>query len=371
MKFKQFAVLTLSSAVLVGCASKPPKVVDNSPLIRTAVVTSTIKNSGIKGFFGNQTDRSVSVMDQITRVDNQVKYTGSVLGRLSKKQSVSDIIRLDRNLEWNMDNRAKTYRECPIGGCLTTSAKYEALLQDDGFESDEQNDIDESCQITITENTFTMAPTGAQRLVNGYDSTEHALNWTVRGKDPEGKTFHSEISVINWMTPITGDIAEAVSMHNAFNQNYQTQLKGRFPLNTYQVIPADTLEVFFKAFTAGMSEVEANKLLKKFEDLQVPEGYSVSNKFTWDARNETCAEPEEPEQEEEDKLNTGSLTGLLASVGKQVIKQEVDKKKKEKAREIALRPVFSVLTDVKAIEIRDIRESQLSVPAKFKLLNRS
>ena len=65
------------------------------------------------------------------------------------------------------------------------------------------------------------------------------------------------------------------------------------------------------------------------------------------------------------------IFGLLKSVGKKVIKQEVDKKKAEKAREIALRPVLSVLTDVKSIEILEIRESQLTVPEKYKLLNRS
>lgn len=363
--------ITLSSVLLTSCASAP-KEVDNTPLIRTAVVSTTIQNGGLKGFFANQTDRTVSVMDQISRIDNQVALTGSILSRVSKKQSLSDIVRLDRDLEWSMDNRAKTYRECPIGGCQTTSFGLEALLQDDGFENDEEaNEIDESCQITITENSLTMAPTGASRNVNGFDSTEHALQWTVRGEDTEGKTFHNEISVINWMTPITGDIEEAVNMHAAFNSNYQSRLSDRYPDATYQVIPEEVLEVFFNAFTAGMSEAEVQALLKKFEGLSVPEGYSVSNKFTWEARNETCAEPPEPVAEQEDELDTGSLSGLLGSVGKKILNQEVDKKKAEKAREIALRPWLSVLTDVKSIQILDIRESQLTVPSNFKLLNRS
>ena len=116
---------------------------------------------------------------------------------------------------------------------------------------------------------------------------------------------------------------------------------------------------------------EIQRLLAKFQGLQVPQGYSVSNKFTWEAKNDTCAAPPEPDEGEEDALDTGSISGLLKSVGKKVVKQEIEKKKAEKAREIALRPILSVLTDVKSIDILEIRESQLSVPAKYKLLNRS
>ncbi|MBX2880379.1 MAG: hypothetical protein KTR32_10630 [Granulosicoccus sp.] len=366
MKYTFAVAVTLSSTLLVSCASTPE--VDNTPLIRTAVVKSTIQNGGIKGFLANQTDRSVSVMDQISRIDNQIKFTGSILGRVAKKQSQSDIVRLDRGVEWSMDNRRKTYRECPLGGCETASYGFESLQRDDGFENEE---IDESCKITVTDNALKMAPTGAARNVNGYQATEHLLQWTIRGNDDQGKTFHSEISVTNWMTPITGDIAEAVNMHASFDRNYRSKLAERYPDNAYRVIPPEVFEIFFRQFTAGMSEAEVQKLLNKFTGLKVPEGYSVSNKLTWEARNETCAEPPEPKDEEKDTLDTGSIKGLLASVGKQVIKQEIDKKKAEKAREIALSPILSILTDVTSIEILDIRESQLTVPTKYKLLNRS
>jgi len=366
VKYNQVLVVALTTTLLSSCASTP-EVVDNTPLIRTAVVKSTIQNGGLKGFLANETQSTFSVMDQIARQDNQIKFTGSILGRVGKKQDLSDIVRLDRQLEWSMDNRRKTYRECPLGGCKRTSYGVEGLQNDDGFEDE---GVDESCDIAITENSLTMAPTGQSRVVNGYQATEHLLEWTIRGKDSEGKTFHSEISVANWMTPITGDIAEAVNMKVAFDRNYQRALADRYPDAVYGVIPPEVLEIFVRALTAGMDEAEANRLWNKFKGLQVPQGYSVSNKFKWEGRDETCAAPKEPE-EEKSVLDTGSLSGLLKSVGKQVIKQEVDKKKAEKAREIALRPFLSILTDVTSIEILEIRESQLTVPAKFKLQNRS
>ncbi len=366
MNSSHVLALSLTTALLGGCASTPE--VDNTPLIRTAVVTSTIQNGGIKGFLANQTDRTLSIMDQISRIDNQIKFTGSILSRVGKKQSQSDIVRLDRQLEWSMDNRRKTYRECPLGGCKTASFGFESLQNDDGFEEEE---LDESCQISITENSLEMAPTGNSRVVNGFQASEHLLQWTIRGKDDQGKTFRSEFSVTNWMTPITGDIAEAVNMKVAFDRNYYNALADRYPSTVYEVIPPEVLELFVRSLTAGMSDSDANRLWDKFKGLRVPEGYSISNKFQWEAMNDTCAAPPEPKEEEDDALNTSSLSGFLKSVGKQVVKQEVEKKKAEKAREIALRPILSVLTDVKSIEILEIRESQLTVPAKYKLLNRS
>lgn len=369
MKNTKTVTLMFFATWLTACASPAP-VVDDTPLIRTAVVKSTIQNGGLKGFLANQTDRSVSVMDQVSRIDNEIKFTGSVLGRFGGKQNRSDIVRLDRGVEWSLDNRRKDYRECPLGGCQTTSFGFEGLQNDEGFEGNE-DDFDESCQVSITENTVKMAPTGETRVVNGYQSSEHLMEWTVRGKDDQGKTFLSEVAVTNWMTPITGEIAEVVNIHAAFDRKYRNTLAEQYPESLHGVIPQESLEVFFRAFTAGMDDEEIQNLLSKFDGLQVPEGYSVSNKLTWEAKNETCAAPKEPEEEEEDSLNTGSLAGLLKSVGEKVVKQEIDKKKAEKAREIELRPILTVLTDIKSIEITEIRESKLSVPASYKLVNRS
>ena len=61
----------------------------------------------------------------------------------------------------------------------------------------------------------------------------------------------------------------------------------------------------------------------------------------------------------------------MESVGKKIIKQEIDKKLEEKAREIELRPILNILTEVESIEIRDIRESKLTVDSDYNLANRS
>lgn len=364
------AVVVLAAASLTGCASKPAEV-DNTPLIRTAVIKTTVENSGIKGFFGNKTDRTVSVMNQISRIDEKIAPTGSVLSRIGRKQDRSDIIRLDRDLEWAIDNRKKTYSECPIGGCAPVLFNLQALHQQDASEAEEYEDELDSCVVSITENSISYEPTGQSRTVNGFPAVEHEFNWTIRGKDDAGETFHNEISVINWMTPVTGVVGEAVAMHAAFDRNYRSRLAQRIPENAYGVLPPEVAEIIVTQLTAGMEEAEIDALLRKFAQLSIPEGYSISNKVSWDAHNNTCTEPPEPEEEKNDSLDTSSFSGLLRSVGKRVVDQEVDRRKAEKAREISLRPILSVLTDVQSIDILDIRESKLTVQDSFRLVDRS
>jgi hypothetical protein len=279
-------------------------------------------------------------------------------------------LRIDRDLEWDMDNRKKTYRECPLGGCKTTSFLSEGIYGDDQFES-EDDKIEESCIVSITENSLSSKPTGETRDVNGFNASEHLITWNIEGEDSAGETLRNEITVSRWMTPIEGELQEALSMKVAFDENYRRAISAKIPDNAYQVLPKEAAEILIKLLANGMNDSAAQSLWDKFKTLEVASGYPVSTKFQWNARNDTCAAPPEPTEESESKLDTSSFRGLLESVGSQVIKQEVDKREAAKQREIELRPLFSLVSNVKSVEILDIRESKLTVPAKYKLLNRS
>ena len=367
MTTRKVIPVAMISAALTACASTPE--VDNTPLIRTAVITTEIQNGGVKGFMANETLERFHVMDEISRVDSEFQFTGGVLSRVGGKKSKSEILRLDRGLEWDMDNRKKTYRECPIGGCKTASFGFEGIMGDDQFES-EDDQLDDACEIVITDNSLSSKPSGQTRTINGFNASEHLFTWNIEGEDSEGNTMRNEITLSSWMTPIEGSVQEALTMKVAFDENYQRAINNEIPDGVYEVLPREAAEVLTKFMTAGMSEAEKSELWEKFADLQAPSGYPVSTKFQWNSRNDTCAAPEEPEAED-DQLDTGSLSGLLKSVGSQIVKQEVKKREEAKKREIALRPVFSLVTEVKSIEIKDIRESQLTVPANYKLQNRT
>jgi len=361
------ACLTL----LQACASAPEAAPDTTPLVKSAIVTSNIRNNGFKGQFANDTVHVRKTVANMQRIDDDFKFTGSIMGRLGSKQSRSEIIRLDKNLEWQLDNRAKRYRECVIGKCWAESGFRSDLYSEETAEARDEQEEQDACDLTMTTNDFFIKKTGASRDVNGFPADEYKVNWEMAFKDSEGKTARNLITIDLWTTPVQGDLAEAIAMQTSFEDALRQREQAAMDENFLKAAPTGSLELMMKHLLEDFDEADLKKIKALMAKATKIEGFPISRKIQWDAKNETCAAPPEPEEEDEDTLNTGSLKGLLASVGKQVVKQEVKKKRDEKAREIAMQPLLSIVEDIKSIEITEIRESQLSVPSGYKLDNRS
>ena len=367
---KNALIVVACTALIQACASKPAAAPDTTPLVKAAIVTSNIRNNGFKGQFANDTVQVRKTVANMQRVDDNFKFTGSIMGRVGGKQNRSEIIRLDKNLEWQLDNRKKRYRECVIGKCRAAAGFRSDLYSEETAEEREQADELASCKLTTTKNDFYIKKTGVQREVNGFQASEYTVNWEMAFKDSEGKTARNVITIDLWTTPIEGAVAEAINMQTNFDAALSQRRQSALPESFVNAAPNGAMELLVQHLLDGFSEEELAKIKNLMNKAQPIEGFPISQKFQWDAKNETCAAPPEPE-EEKDTLDTGSLKGLIASVGKQVVKQEVQKKRDEKAREIAMQPMLSIVEDIKSIEIQEIRESQLAIPTGYKLDNRS
>lgn len=357
-----FATL-VALTVLSGCATTPEA--DNTPLLPSATITAEIRNSGVKGMLANDAVEVTRTLADMQRVDQSFKYTGSIMGKIGAKRDRSEIMRVDKNLRWQLDNRNKRYQECPLEGCRGVLADYQASLY-----AEEEPEADDSCKVQMVENNFSIKPTGQQRDINGWPSNEYKLDWTMKFKDDAGKVGNNIISSTVWTTSATGDIAEAIRMQETFTTNYDKAIQKKYPESVNKAIPSDAMTLLVKHLIETLSEQDKNALYHMMQNVMPVRGFPVSTKIEWTARNETCQQIEQPQEEKEDRLDTRSFKGFLASVGKQVVKQEVDKKMEEKKNEFEMAPVFHYVREVKSIELADVRESKLSVPANYKLDNR-
>jgi len=361
------AITTLSTVALSSCASKPV-VVDNSPILRTAQITSEMNSSGIKGFFGQSGTNTSITYENMRRVDQSFKFTGSVMSRIGGKQSTSDIIRVDKAVEWQMDNRKKNYQECPLGGCEGIGSYTGAV-----FDSESEGDFEEDptdCVMTVSDQTFSIKKTGQKRTLNGFPAEEYLIDWRAEARDEQGGIAENLFQINVWTTPVTPVIAEALKMQETFDRNYYAALNDGYPESIQKAIPREAMAMLTRFFIDSLEDADVAKLKAAMRNTIAIEGHPISRKVKWDARNNTCSAPPEPEEEDKGRLNTGSLTGLLASVGKEIVKQEIGKKKAEKAREIELAPIFLFVDDVTSIQMVDTRESRLTVPSNYKLITR-
>lgn len=371
-KFVSKAVLFLVSGLLVSCASKPAPVVDNTPLLRAAQVTTSYSSTGFKGYLASEGTQDSYTFPNMRRTNRTSKFSGSIMSKISGAASRSDIVRIDKGLEWELDNKKKEYYECGFGGCGGIGTIKESMFQAESEgEFEEEEDLPPGCVITVTEQKFEVSRTGQSREVNGFPAEEYLIDWRYNARDDEGGKLENLFTINIWTTKQTPEMTEALSVQDQFEVNYRQALSGEYPDVVTKAIPRDALAMLERFFLDSLSDEDLAKLKGLMANNVAIEGFPVSTKTKWDARNNTCAVPEEPEQaEEKDVINTSSVKGLLGSISKQIVKQEVDKKKAEKAREFELAPIFVYIQEVTSVKMADIRESQFNAPVGYKLLTR-
>jgi|GEM_PF-1504012 len=372
------ALLSVSSLALLqaGCAEQP--IIDDSPPVRAAVVTTDIRNSGFKGAFANDTVQVVSTAVDAQRIDQRMEFTGSILSRFGGEQDSSEIVRLDRELEWFLNNEKERYYECPLGGCTTTTGYSLDAFTGEGLggtgpdgEEEGAGSLQQRCPLTTVENRFEIVKTGQQRQINGFPAEEYQLEWVTALEDPDGNLSRNRISSTTWTTTESGEVAEAARLQRAFEQRYRSALEQPMPDSYYAMLSEETVELVSRFLLAGMSEADIEKLSRMVADAEPVDGYPVSTKVRWEGQNATCQAPATEEAPDDSgRLDTSSFKGLLGSIGKNIVGQEVDDRIEREQRRMAMAPYFSLITEVKSIEIGDVRESRLSVPTGYKLDNR-
>src|SRR5690348_7688151 len=106
-------------AALGACAPKP--VVDTTPENPTAVFETRASFSGIQGNFPFETTEKRFVRPEMSREESARKGTGQYSGWIMTKMmggaGDTHIARLDRKVQWTVNEKAKQYAECPIAGC--------------------------------------------------------------------------------------------------------------------------------------------------------------------------------------------------------------------------------------------------------------
>ncbi len=369
MLFRNIFAITVTSTMLIACKT-PPKP-DTTPEIMTSVASANVRNFGFKGFFANDGTETVYTNGEMERQDQNFKFTGDILSKFSKKQSRSNITRLDKNLVWQMDNQKKRYTECEVKGCgALASFQENVFASEDG---QEEIGSEDQCNVTLSKLDLSVKKTGQQRVINNFPTDEFLLNWVMEYQDDQKrKTSHIITSTV-WTTPGDGGATEAIQMQKQF-ADAKAALLAREAGELGGIsgaIPADALAIFQRYLIEELPE-DVRLKIQQLAGKQTPiTGMPISTKVEWNAKAEACGAAEKAAVEEkEETLNTSSFKGLLSSVTKQVVKQKVKKVEEAKKKEIAMAPVFGYIKEVTSINMQNVRLSTMQVPTNYKLSNR-
>jgi hypothetical protein len=289
----------------VGCA---PKQVVQEPEIPVFRYEQLVHNEGFRGKFASESKQVITITPDRKRTDDSFKWTGAILGRITREKRTAEIVRLDRDLIWQIDLNKKRYLEFPI---QKLSAQLGVLQSDPNAETVYVEDC-----VQCVVKTAVKRP-GVKKIVNGFEAEQVVLTWSAdcKGKPEDGggkTTFTLEV----WLAPGVKLGPEAAAFDAAYAK--KIGIDAAF----FQALG----EPLLKAFP---SVKELAKMMRDLDGYAILNVLSVENdqylKQAQEARKQAAAESSEPAPSSPTDLVTGF-------VGKKMKEREEAKQKEEDAK---------------------------------------
>ena len=275
------------------------------------------------------------------RSDSEMK-TKLVIASSTVK--TTDIMRLDKELVWNLDNKKKTYTEMTFAEMRAMLDSLQAEMQKAGEESGKE---DEDYEVSPPE--FKIEKTGKTATVAGYSCEEYLMTVVTRAKnkktgDTGSFTLHDRL----WMTKDWAGQAE----YEAFALKMAEKMgfgRGMESAQSY----------------LAMMGIDADDLSKEMGKVG---GFPMKQEMTMYTFGAAAAQKEtDKEQSKDTAEESKSPTDNLAKLGGLFGKKK-DKEKEDKAKEGSAGPgaMFSMTVEVESVSVGGVDAGQFEIPAGFK-----
>ena len=261
--------------VLLAAGCTPPKMREQAPAIPVFHYEQYVHNEGFRGKFAFESHDVILVTPDRKKTDSTFKFTGAVLGKLTGEQRNATIVRLDKDLIWQININKKRYLEYPI-----KRAAFQAgvVLNDP---SGETVYVEECCAVKTG-----IKRTGVKKVVNGYDAEEVVLTMSSTcqeeaGQPPNKVTFTLDV----WIAPAVqlGDLkvfeqayAKKVGMDTAMFQAMGEQFMKTYPGIRDLALMMNDLKGY--PILSTLSVEDENYLKKQQEERAKKEGEKGSTK---------------------------------------------------------------------------------------------
>jgi hypothetical protein len=182
----RWVFLGLVTAGILSCS--PKAILDQKPKIPVYRYEQLVHNDGFRGKFAFETHDVISVTPQSKAIDSTFGFTGMIMSKLVKEKHHINIIRLDKDLIWDIDLNEKKYTETPIAKMPLLNLKTAAPP-----EAGAENVYVEDCCRLVTD----VKRTGAEKVINGYAATQVIFSARTECKDASEPTS-TQISMEVW-----------------------------------------------------------------------------------------------------------------------------------------------------------------------------
>ncbi|HEX4047089.1 MAG TPA: hypothetical protein VH309_04620 [Elusimicrobiota bacterium] len=357
-------LLAVAAAALAACAG--PRPAPSYPAHETAVVRTYVHNLGFKGYFASEGTQEISTRGDMRRREDRFEFSGFVMKHLAKARDAAKIWRVDKGLLWEVDLPGKTYTECPLTGCV--SSREPAARRPEREPAPEPPPRKPSCRLTIAKNAFRVKATGQTRAINGFDTREYEVVWTVVARDHDKKKDTSSLNIDLWTAPEDDPRIRAVK---AVDRRFDSGLHAREPREAGlgRAVPADAMKILELEFMNGFSAGQRASLLNSGRELGKIHGFPISTTLNWYLDGDACSAapaPEESGAAASPGLDlTHGLGGLLGGAAGMAARKGTQ----EQAQGAAGKPVFGFVEEVREMKVEQASDGLFVPPPGFKLVS--
>jgi hypothetical protein len=275
------------------------------------------------------------------RSDSEMK---TKLVIVSSTVKTTDIMRLDKELVWNLDNKKKTYTEMTFAEMRAMLDSLQAEMQKAGEESGKD---DEDYEVSPPE--FKVEKTGKTATIAGYSCGEYIMTVITRAKDKKtGDTGSFTLHNQMWMTTDWAGQAE----YEAFAVKMAQKMgfgRGMESAQTYLAM-------------MGVGAEDLSTEMGKIGGFPMKQEMTMYT-FGAPAAQKEAGKEQSTDTAEESKSPTDNLAKLGGLFGK-----KKDKEKEEKSKDSAAGPgaLFSMTIEVESLSSGSVDAGQFEIPTGYK-----
>ena len=323
-------------------------------------------SDGYMGMGAFKTNTKTYLIKDAQRTETKTNFTGAFLKYASPKGTEVSIVRLDKNLIWNIDDATKTYNEQSFiesqgmmdqGNAFQSQTTYE---QGEDYEWEKEwkketpeQDEDFENEYEWKDPVVKVEKLKEDKIINGINCQHYIASVTTIGIHKETGLkdtllFFSDIWNAN-------DVSKSMELINDFNKRYM------------EAMGFQTSENQGLAMIAGMQKDQMQILNDEISNMT---GYPIINDMKLTITNNSAPieeEATEEESEEEEISVQGMKKKFGGLLGKKFQKKLKEKDKKKETSSATT--MFHMKTEVKSIISGKIASEKFEVNKGYKLKN--
>ena len=313
-------------------------------------------SDGFMGIGAFESTTKTYLRTDAQRTETKLKFTGSVMKMFSPKGTTTNIIRLDKELIWNFNDRKKKYTEQTFDEIRQSfeeygESGYQQEMPSSTTNEDYETEYEWSRPVVKVENL------GDKKTINGFDCQHYLASITTVGTHIETGTKDTMLFVSD--------------LWNARNVSKKMDLVNDFSKRYLKAIGFDMPENQGLAMIAGMYKDQMQTLSNEVSKLK---GYPIVNDMTLTMTKNLSAVKQEEEVEEEPEEESLSMRDIQRNfkglLGKKVAKEIFDKKAQKKTDEpkkASVAELFHMRSEILSINENSIADNMFEVKKGYKL----